>query len=144
MKFGSIWITSSKDVDQVPRTIFVDVTANRSDTVNGEIKVGQISILPLQERHQEASETTIDVESDLVLLGQLTEVEDRVDRSVGEVGSGTDEHDSIGVSGADVPCKLVVYSARLVRHAHMARRILATSAFLDFSFTGMTCILILK
>jgi hypothetical protein len=38
----------------------------------------------------------------------------------------------------------MVYSARLVRHAHMARRILATSAFLDFSFTGMTCILILK
>jgi hypothetical protein len=99
MRFGSVWITSSKDVDQVPRTIFVDVTANRSDSVDWEIKIWQISILPFQEWHQEASEAAIDMEPDLVLLGQLTEVKDRVDRSVGEVGSGTDEHDSIGVSG---------------------------------------------
>lgn len=89
----------------------MDVTTDRSDTVNGEIKVWQTSILLLQERHQEASETAIDVEPDLVLLGQLTEVKDRVDRSVREVGSGTDEHDRIGVSGANVSCKLVVYSA---------------------------------
>lgn len=47
----------------------MDITTDRSHPVDGKVKVRQVPIRPLQERHQEASKTTINVKANLVLFG---------------------------------------------------------------------------
>lgn len=90
---------------QTQLTIFVRITTDTCYTIHRKVKLGQISIHALQERHQEASQTAIDMQTQFVLSCELGEVGDRIYGAVGKVWCGSDEHDRIGVTAQRVSGK---------------------------------------
>ena len=79
-------------------TVFVGIAADRGHPVYRKVEIRQAAIRPFQERHKKASQTTIHMQSNLVLLGQLTKIEDGIDSTVREVWCRSDKHDGVRIT----------------------------------------------
>jgi len=116
----------------------MSVAANRGDPVHRKVEIRQAAICPFQERHKEASQTTIHMQSNLVLLGQLTKIEDGIDSTVGEVWCRSDQHDGVWVAERQMLVTRIRKKFVQGRLSYIARRILFTSALRDVACTGIT------
>ena len=74
------------------------VTADRSNAVNPEVEGSCWVACFLKERHDEASETAVNMQANIVLLGQAAKSSDIVLISVWEVDSRTDDLNNCSVS----------------------------------------------
>lgn len=73
----------------------MSITRNRSYTIHTEVKICRREASLLQEGHDETTETAIDVQANLVLLGQFTQGSDIISDTVREVDGGTSNLDCI-------------------------------------------------
>ncbi len=78
------------------------IATDTSHPVNLKIKTRPfpsfLFSFPLTERHQETTQTAIDVQTDFVLEGESGEERDGIDRSVGEVWSRADYENGVRVA----------------------------------------------
>lgn len=85
-----------------------------------ELKVKLGDLVPvaglLGESNNEGAETAVNVETDLVTLGERRELRNGVDRTVGEVGRRSDNHDSVRVDEALHALDISLARRRVDRH----------------------------
>lgn len=73
------------------------VAADRSNAVNSEVEGRCRVTCLLKERHDETSETAVNMETNIVLLSQATKSRNIVLISIWEVDSGTDDLNNCSV-----------------------------------------------
>lgn len=89
-------------------THLVRVATDARYALNQEIKrLRRVSCFG-QERHDEPSQTAVDVQADAVLDGQLAQRNDIVLAAVGEVDGGSDDHDSVAVAESEPLVRLQI------------------------------------
>jgi hypothetical protein len=73
----------------------VCIARDSSDTFNSEVEQFCREPSLVEERHYEATETTIDVEANVVLLGNGSESNNVVHSTIWEVDGGTDDLEQV-------------------------------------------------
>ena len=73
------------------RTYLVSIATDTCDTLDGKVEGLNREASLLNERHDEATQATIDVQADLVLVREFAECNDVVLAAIGEVDGGANE-----------------------------------------------------